>query len=197
SIPEQGIIRETLSLETTLPVTFKVDMSGALNNTPAFNPATDKAYIVFETPFFGLTQGLPVGDGAPLFAAGNEDQLARVELMPVDGEPNMYSLTFDVMLPTENHLGFTISYVDAEGVRTGNGEGTNAGRRYYRYIQPLDASDPEAIIWPDTYEVAPVVWKEPTTLDFEAPPTYGQGTSIDDGNFETPNAFQLYNNYPN
>jgi hypothetical protein len=197
SIPEQGIIRETLGGETVMPVTFKVDMSAALNHTPAFNPATNKAYIVFETPFFGLTQNLPVGDGGPLFDEENQEALDRVELLPVEGEPNMYSLTLEVLLPTENHLGFTISYVDAEGVRTGNGQGTSAGRRYYRYIEPLDATDPEAIIWPDTYEVAEIIWKVPTTLDFEAPPTYGLGTSIEDGNFETPNAFQLFNNYPN
>jgi len=196
SIPPQGIIEETVGGETTMPVTFTVDMSAALTHTTPFNPATDKVYIVFETPFFGLTQGLPVGDGAPLFAEGNEDQLARVELTPVDGQPNMYSLTFDVALPTENHLGFTISYVNAEGTRVSNGGGFNAGRRYYRYVVPVDQSDKDAIIWPDSYEVAPIVWKA-TDLDFETPPTYGLGTSIEDGGFETPTDFALFNNYPN
>lgn len=197
SIPPQGIIRETVGGETTMPVTFKVDMTAALSNTVPFNPATDKAYIVFETPFFGLTQDLPVGDGQPIFDEENAEALARVELTPVDGEPNMYSMTLDVALPTENHLGFTITYVNPEGVRTGNGQGTAAGRRYYRYIVPLDQSDPDAIIWPDSYEVAPIVWKAPTTLDFETPPDYGVGTSIEDGGFETPNDFALFNNYPN
>lgn len=197
SIPPQGIIRETVGGETTMPVTFKVDMTAALSNTVPFNPATDKAYIVFETPFFGLTQDIPVGDGQPIFDEENADALARVELTPVDGEPNMYTMTLDVALPTENHLGFTITYVNPEGVRTGNGQGTAAGRRYYRYIVPLDQSDPDAIIWPDSYEVAPIVWKAPTTLDFETPPDYGVGTSIEDGGFETPNDFVLFNNYPN
>jgi hypothetical protein len=197
SIPPQGVISETVGGESTMPVTFKVDMTPALTHTKPFNPATDKAYIMFETPFFALTQGLPIGDTQPIFDAGNEAALARVELTPVDGEPNMYSLTLDVALPTENHLGFTIFYVDAEGVRTGNGSGFSAGRRYYRYITPLDASDPDAIIWPDTYEVAEIVWKAPTTLDFEAPPQYGLGTSIDGGGFELPNEFTLFNNYPN
>lgn len=197
SIPPQGIIRETVGGETTMPVTFKVDMTAALSNTVPFNPATDKAYIIFETPFFGLTQGIPVGDGQPIFDEENADALARVELTPVEGEPNMYTMTLDVALPTENHLGFTISYVNPEGVRTGNGQGTAAGRRYYRYIVPLDQSDPDAIIWPDSYEVAPIVWKAPTTLDFETPPDYGVGTSIEDGGFETPTEYVLFNNYPN
>jgi len=197
SIPPQGIISETVGGETTMPVTFKVDMTAALSNTVPFNPATDKAYIIFETPFFGLTQGIPVGDAQPIFDEGNEDALARVELTAVEGEPNMYTLTLDVALPTENHLGFTISYVNPEGVSTGNGQGTAAGRRYYRYITPLDQSDPDAIIWPDSYEVSPIVWKEPTTLDFETPPDYGVGTSIEDGGFETPTDFALFNNYPN
>jgi hypothetical protein len=196
-IPPQGVIRETLGGETTMPVTFKVDMSAALTHSVPFNPATDKAYVMFETPFFGLTQGLPIGDNQPIFAEGNEDALARVELTPVDGEPNMYSMTLDMSLPTENHLGFTLFYVNPEGVRTGNGSGFSAGRRYYRYIQPLDSSDPNAIIWPDSYEVAMIQWKAPTTLDFETPPNYGLGTSIDDGRFETPSSFALFNNYPN
>lgn len=194
SIPPQGIIRETLSGETVLPVTFNVDMTAALSHTVPFVPATDDVYIVFETPFFGLTQDIPVGDGQPLF--DDPEAMERVKLSPVDGQPNMYTLTLEVRLPTENHMGFTISY-GKDGEYTGNGEGTNPGRRYYRYIEPLDSSDPDAIIWPDSYEVAAVEWKTPTTLDFEAPPQYGLGTSIEDRGFETPNEFTLFNNYPN
>jgi hypothetical protein len=173
-IPPQGVIHETVGGEITMPVTFKVDMSAAMTHTVPFNPAMDKAYVIFETPFFALTQGLPFGDSQPIFSEGNEDALARVELTPVDGEPNMYSMTLDISLPTENHLGFTLFYVNQEGVRTGNGSGYSAGRRYYRYIQPSFRTLDGNLVWPDSYEVAPIVWKAPTTLDFETPPDYDQ-----------------------
>lgn len=192
-VPPQGVIKETLSLEEALPVTFRVDMTAALTHSTPFNPATDELFVLFHTPIFALTQELPTGDAV----LDEENTKARVKFSAVDGEPNWYELTLDLKLPTENHIGFTLLYEKPDGSTVENGGGFAAGRRYYRYITPLDAEDPDNIIWPDSYQLADVVWKA-DNLDWEFPPDYGLGTSIDRGNrFETPNAYALYNNYPN
>lgn len=193
SIPPQGIIRETFMGDDVMDVTFRVDMTGAVGHTTPFNPATDTLYLIIQTPLFGISQGLAVGDDSPIF--DNPDQLERVMFSRV-GTSNEFELVMPVQLPTENHIGFVLAYVTADGERVLNGEGFAAGRRYYRYIQPLNDEDPDDIIWPDSFELNPIVWKA-TDLDFEAPPTYGLTTTNIRESLEQPAAIALHNNFPN
>ena len=193
SIPPQGIIRETLSGEDVMNVTFRVDMSAATSHSTPFNPATDTLYLVIQTPLFGVTQGLAVGDDSPIF--NNPDQLERVMFSQV-GTTNEFELVLPVQLPTENHIGFVLAFVTADGERILNGAGFAAGRRYYRYVQPLNDEDPDNIIWPDSFELSPIVWKA-TDLDFEAPPTYGLTSTSIRETLEQPTAYVLHNNFPN
>ncbi len=194
SIPPYGVIRETVSANNVMPVTFKVDMTPALSHSVPFNPATDTVFIFIETTFFALTQGLPTGDDIAnrLLNAGPELR-ERIMLTPVQGEPNMYSITMPVELPTENHIGFTLVYRKSDMSTVHTGGGTSPGRRYYRYITPLDVSDLDNVIWPDSYELAPITWKL-TNLDFETPPSY-QPTSVE--NNTKVDGYALSQNYPN
>lgn len=194
-VPPQGVIRETIDGEFTMPVTFKLDMTAATSHTTPFDPANDKVYMMPETPIWALTQALPSGDGQPIF--DSPDDLARVEFTRV-GTTLEYELVLDMVLPTENHIGFTIAFVKPgeTGERVINGGGFAAGRRYYRYITPLDASDINDILWSSATELNPIVWKA-TDLDFEMPPSYGVGSSIDSEELNAPDAFVLHQNYPN
>lgn len=199
SIPPAGVINETVSGNTSMPVTFRVDMTPALSYTSPFNPATDSVFLFVETTFFALTQGLPTGDDitARLLNAGPELR-ERIMLKPVVGEPNIYELTLNVTLPTENHIGFTIVYrggSNPTSVHTGGG--FSAGRRYYRYIRPIDFEDPENIIWPDDYTLATTVWKK-ENLDFETPLCYcEEDVSVDRTLVDSATDYVLAQNYPN
>jgi hypothetical protein len=170
-------------------------MTAATQHTTPFDPATDKVYMMPETPIWALTQGLPSGDSQPIF--DSPDNLARVEFTRV-GTTLEYELVLDMVLPTENHIGFTIAFVKsgATGERVINGGGFAAGRRYYRYITPLDASDINDILWPSAAELNPIVWKA-NNLDFETPPSYGVGSSVDREELNSPSAYILHQNYPN
>jgi hypothetical protein len=196
SVPPQGVIRETISGNDVLTTRFVVDMSAALTHSDPFDPDNDELFVIFETPFFGLSQGLTVGDGLAILDEGNEDEAARVRMSPV-GEGNLWELELDVQLPTENHMGFVIAYVKSDGQRVSNGGGFGPGRRYYRYITPLDVSDPEDILWPDTDELDLIVWRPGQDLDFPVPPSYAPETSIDEQLRETAREFRLLQNYPN
>jgi len=70
------------------------------------------------------------------------------------------------------------------------------GRRYYRYIEPLDASDPDDIIWPNEDELLPVTWTW-RDLDVQPAPTYGLTETSVEESLEQPNAYALHNNFPN
>jgi len=197
NIPPQGIIRETIDGNSTMTVTLTIDMGPAVTteDTEPFDPANDKLYLVVQTPLFGLTQGLPVGDDNPIFEEGNEEALASVEFTRV-GETNIFELIQEVQLPTENHIGFTVAYVKDDGTRVQNGDGFAMGRRYYRYIEPLDASDPDDIIWPNEDELLPVTWTW-RDLDVQPAPTYGLTETSVEESLEQPNAYALHNNFPN
>lgn len=176
SIPGEALITQDGTGSSTYPVTFKLDMTDALTYAAQpFNPATDSVYLMLETPILGLTQGIPIGDDTPIFNPGNEDALERVRFEPT-GSDNMYELTLDLALPTENHFGFTIAYVGENGDRVQNGGGFNAGRRYYRYVQPDLVIDGTSV-WPSGgYTLDTAVWKI-DDLDFPSPPDYGLGGS--------------------
>ena len=174
SIPQEALITQDGTGSDTYPVTFQLDMTEAINYAAQpFNPAEDSVYLMLETPILGLTQGIPIGDGQPIFDPGNEDVLERVRFQPT-GENNIYELTLDLALPAENHFGFTIVYVNDAGERVQNGGGFNAGRRYYRYVEPELVIDGIST-WPDGgFTLNMVDWKL-EDLDFPAPPDYGLG----------------------
>jgi hypothetical protein len=196
SVPPQGIIGETISGNDVLTTRFVVDMTAALTHDDAFDPDNDELYVIFETPFFGLSQGLTVGDNLAILEEGLEDEAARVRMSPV-GENNLWELELDVLLPTENHMGFVIAYVKPDGEIISNGGGFGPGRRYYRYITPLDVTDPDDILWPDTDELDLIVWRPGQDLDFPVPPSYAPETSIGENLRDTAQEFRLLQNYPN
>jgi len=172
SLPQQALITSDGTGTQTYPVTFQLDMSDALDHTEQpFNPAEDEVFLVVETPIFGLTQGIAVGDGQPALEIPAQRERLKFE---ATGSNNMYELELELNLPTENHFGFTIVYENPTGERVHTGGGFDAGRRYYRYIEPEEVLD-ELTIWPSGgYTLDPIQWKL-EDLDFPVPPDYGLG----------------------
>jgi hypothetical protein len=176
SIPPQGVIPEGAVAGDQIDVTFLVDMTDAITSpeldaTERFNPDTDDVYIIIDTPFFALTQGLPAGDDNPILAI--PDQLERVKMSRIDNT-NMYELVFPLQLPTENHIGFRLAFKGPDDKLFVHGVNFNPGRRYYRYITP-DEVIGEDVFWPESYVLEEVVWKY-ENLDFPSPPDYGLGS---------------------
>lgn len=169
SLPEQALITETGAGSASYPVTFEVDMTDALSADVPFDPASSDVFLVLETPILALTQGIPTGTDA----LDDPDARELLTFTPT-GEGNMYELTFDLQLPTENHFGFVIAYEDEDGQYITTGGGFDAGRRYYRYVEPEQVLD-EFTIWPAggfTFDL--IEWKA-EDLDFPEPPSYGLG----------------------
>ena len=224
-VPFEGVITDSnVEGSSEISVTFNVDMTPATElGTDPFNAATDSVFIVFETPFFSLTQGLINGgaqiqgldannqDGLPV-GQGDGDivpTLERVEqvLLTPTGEGNVYSITMDLALPTWNNMGFRIYFgqplaefaasADPNAtVNTSNGGGFDAGRRYYQYIQPNVASNGD-VTFNSTNVLPTILWAE-SDLPFEDVPDYETPTvsNEDTGDFN-PQAFELRQNYPN
>lgn len=172
SLPEQAVI-ESANVDEGNPddfqVTFRVDMTDALDHSTPFDPATDELFLFLQTPVFAITQDLPTGADV-LDEQANRDRV-RFE---ATGEGNWYELTLPLELPTENHIGFTLAYETEDGSLIENGGGFDAGRRYYRYIEPL-AIEGEDVFWRADNILNDIVWKPGEDLDFEDPPSYGIG----------------------
>lgn len=182
SIPPQGVIPEDAGIDGELEVTFTVDMTDALTAeeldvSERFDPETDDVYVIIDTPFFAITQGLPAGDANPILT--DETQLERVKMSRID-DTNMYELTFPLQLPTENHIGFRLAYMGPEDKLFVHAISFDPGRRYYRYVTP-DEIVGEDVFWPESYTLDEVVWKH-SDLDFPAPPDYGLG--VQENGFE-------------
>jgi WD40 repeat protein len=175
-VPPQGVIRQTIDGKKEMNVRFLVDMEPALSHTTPFNPVSDNLYLVIETPVFGFTQGIP-GDILPIL--NQPEWLKKIEMTRLEGPGYMYEMVLPIKLPNENHIGFRLAYVKSgtDGELVINGGGFSAGRRYYRYIQPLDTTDPNNILWPSSAELNPITWKA-TDLDFEMPPDYFSGDIV-------------------
>lgn len=173
SIPPQGVIDPDFVAADEIDVTFVVDMTDAmthpeLSEDQRFNPDTDTVYVIIDTPFFALTQGLPAGDENPVLF--DPEQLERVKMSRVD-ETNTYELVFPLQLPTENHIGFRLAYRGPDEKEFIHAISFDAGRRYYRYITPAEI-DGDDVFWADEYTLDEVVWKY-DNLDFPEPPDYG------------------------
>ncbi|MEN9839774.1 MAG: hypothetical protein RL177_1253, partial [Bacteroidota bacterium] len=191
-VPSYGVIRETRGAFTTMPVTFRVDMTAALSHTTAFNPATDSLFLAVQTPIWALTQGIPSNNDA---FASNSATKDRILFKAVEGQANIYELVYQMRLPADNMIGFAIAYRKPDGTTVVNGGGFDAGRRYYRYVTPYDSRDRDNVLWPDAFTLQPIVWKA-TNLDFEAVPTYNNGVSVD-RDADLASEYVLSQNYPN
>mgnify|MGYP001555344761 CR=1 FL=1 len=185
-----------------ITVTFSIDMSPALDNaSQPFLPETDSVYLIIDTPFFALTQGLKkFAEPIDLTA----EQRERQRFTDEDGDM-IYELDFELTLPTLNHIGFRVAYgepTSEDGSIFVHGGGFDAGRRHYQYVQPIITADGDDldnlpdVSWPSTYTFPTLTWKA-KDLDWETPPSYSQvGTSIEDVD-QLPNTFKLNQNYPN
>ncbi len=188
-----------------LVATFSIDMSPAASrddgSTP-FNAAKDSVFLIVDTPFFALTNGIVAGDGN--FATRTLEQ--RDKVMFTDDDNDMvYTLDLTLSTLTLNNIGFRIAYGEPTS-ETGeliiNGEGFDAGRRYYQFIEPIVAPDGDDIdelpdvSWPATYAFPTLTWS-PRDLPFETPPDYSVINTS--GELESDNAerFVLNQNYPN
>ena len=191
-VPSYGVIRETRGAFTTMPVTFRVDMTAALAHTTAFDPANDSLFLAVQTPIWALTQGIPSNNDA---FASNSATKDRILFKAVEGQPNIYELVYQMRLPADNMIGFAIAYRKPDGTTVVNGGGFDAGRRYYRYVTPYDSRDRDNVLWPDAFTLQPIVWKA-TNLDFEAVPTYNNGVSVD-RDADLASEYALSQNYPN
>lgn len=190
-VPPFGVIRETVGGFTVMPIKFTIDMTAALTHTTKFVPGTDSVFLAIQTPVWALTQGIPSNNDAFTTNAATRDRI----LFKRVGNTNVYELNYNMKLPADNHIGFAIAYRGPNTTLVVNGEGFDAGRRYYRYIRPIDASDRNNVIWPDSYVLNALTWK-PNNLDFETPPKYTT-TSIDRDLFDGADRFALAQNYPN
>lgn len=188
-----------------LVATFSIDMSPAASRddgTTPFNAAKDSVFLIVDTPFFALTNGIVAGDGN--FATRTLEQ--RDKVMFTDDDNDMvYTLDLTLSTLTLNNIGFRIAYGEPTS-ETGeliiNGEGFDAGRRYYQFIEPIITADGDDVdelpdvSWPATYAFPTLTWS-PRDLAFETPPDYtviNTSSEIEGDNAER---FVLNQNYPN
>jgi hypothetical protein len=159
-----------------------------------FVPEEDSLYILFETPFFTLTQDMAVG-AAAVNEAAHPDSIERQRFTDEDGDM-VYDLTITLKNPTLNHIGFVFGYgqpFTGEEVHT-NGGGFDAGRRHYQYIQPM-FDDNDNVVWPNTATLPTLDWQA-SDLPWEEPPSYTP-TAIGDEPGVNPQDYKLSQNYPN
>lgn len=168
SLPIQALITATGVGADNLPVTFQLDMEPALTAEIPFDPEESEVFLVLDTPIFAITQGLRTGTAA----LDIPEQREKLTFSRV-GDTMMYELVMELELPTENHFGFQIAYLDDEDNYIVNGGGFDAGRRYYRYVEPV-AVIGEDTVWPLEYTLDLITWKQ-EDLDFPPPPDYGLG----------------------
>jgi hypothetical protein len=168
SLPIQALITSSGVGADNMLVTFELDMEPALTAEIPFDPEESEVFLVLDTPVFAITQGLRTGTAA----LDIPEQREKLTFSRVD-DTMMYELVMTLELPTENHFGFQIAYLDDEDNYITNGGGFDAGRRYYRYVEPLFVIG-EDVEWPQEFTLDTITWKQ-EDLDFPAPPDYGLG----------------------
>jgi hypothetical protein len=204
-ISSQAFINQANTLGGATSVKFRVDMNPAKTFETPF-VAGDSVFVVFETNFFALSQGIRPGEQS---VNGIEDlnnptrnytpttaELERIMLRDPDGD-GIYELVMPLTLPTLNDIGFRIAYGHPRGAKSTllNGGGFDAGRRYYQFIKPV-VVDGE-LRWPSTYTFPLLTWTR-ENLPFEPLPNYGAILSSDSGDFsDLPEGYALSQNYPN
>jgi hypothetical protein len=205
-VPPQALITPALTEGgSALVATFSIDMQPAADRTDgttAFDAAKDSVFLIVDTPFFALTNGIIAGDGD--FATRSAEQRDKV-MFTDDNNDMIYTLDLTLADITLNNIGFRIAYGEPTS-ETGeliiNGEGFDAGRRYYQFIQPIvspdgdDLDDRPDVSWPATYAFPQLTWS-PRDLAFETPPDYDTITSSSELEGDKANVFVLNQNYPN
>jgi len=196
-VPPEGLITDQ-NIEGgggTIDVTFSIDMSNALTDGTPFDPANDSLYIVFDQPFFNLTQGFTNGDDA-INQATDPAEIEDRRFTDPDGD-GIWTLTLTLETPTLNVFGFRVGYGEpfsADGTIRFNGSGFDFGRRYYQYIDPIITNG--QVSWPSSFTMAQLTWTA-ENLSVEDPPDYtGDNTSNED-QAEIADNFRLEQNYPN
>jgi hypothetical protein len=191
-----------------IKVTFNVDMGPAASRddgTAPFNASKDSVFLFVDTPFFALTNNIIVpGDDGKNFINQTNEQREKIRFTDEDGDM-IYTLDLPLKLPTLNHIGFRIAYGEPtaqNGKIISNGAGTNAGRRYYQYVQPIvspdgdDFDDLPDVTWPSTYTMPKITWKK-EDLPWETPPDYSKITNSSELKGDNATRFVLNQNYPN
>jgi len=205
-ISRQGFINASNTQGGNISVKFSIDMNPAKTAEVPFVPASDSVFIVFETNFFALTQGIRPGEQA---VNGISDlnnpfrnytpttaELEKIMLRDPDRD-GVYELTMPLRLPTLNDIGFRIAYGNPRGAKSTflNGGGFDAGRRYYQYVRPAVVGG--SLRWPSTYSFPKLTWSK-DKLPFEPLPNYTSILSSDEGEFsDLPEGYALEQNYPN
>lgn len=168
-IRQGNLIAENQSID----VTFSVDMNEALlfedAQGRAFDPAVDTVAVQFEDSFWLLTQGLVPGTDDLIQGAGG-NLIPGFKLTDDDGD-GTYTGVLTVTGPTYNGIGYRYTIGnDTDGLQAEGSGGFDAGRRRYRYITDVTAS--EFAFAQDTYRpigpnASPVPWEINPTGPFE------------------------------
>ncbi len=196
-----GVEPQALMLSTNvdggaIEVTFRIDMTAAVDATPAFIPATDSVFLSVEEPFFALTNDLPTySDDIATRSLELRDRVMFTD----DDNDMIYELTLPLQLPTLNHIGFNIVYGEPTSPtgtisQTGPG-GVEAGRRFYQYVKPQVAED-LTVSWPSSFTFPLLTFTE-DPLPFETPPDYTEVSTAGEIDSDIVGEFKLDQNYPN
>ncbi len=166
-LPARGII----PTETTVPVTFNIDMS----QVDGFNAATDSVLFNFK-------------DEWQVNALGLRDSTLKYTDDDGDG---VYTITIDFEGPTAYTLIYTVSWASPDGT-VEEGGGFDYGRFRCRYIEPTSTNP---ITWPTAYICPTDVFTEDPPLAVEEPPLSGVGLVKENNVVVT--EFKLEQNFPN
>lgn len=174
-VAPEGVIAEGNVIDGEINVVFSIDMNPAKENEiRPFIPGSDSVFLLIESRFFGLTNGLK--DLLFIdFLSLSQSEMEKT-LFTDEDEDGIYELDLELNLPTLNHIGFIIGY-GTPGIDNSffkNGGGFGAGRRYYQYINPIIDLDLN-VSWPNEFYFPTLTWKA-EDLPWEAPPDYSKVT---------------------
>ncbi len=129
----------------SVDVTFMVDMSEALSFTDTegrtFNPAVDTVSVQFEDTVWRLTQGIIPGSDDEIDTGSGGSLFTGFKLTDDDGD-GVYTGVLTVNGPTYNGIGYRYTFGnDTDGLQVEGEGGFDAGRRRYRYITDVAASE--------------------------------------------------------
>jgi len=176
-------------------VTFRFDMSTALNAAEPFDPATDSVIVDFRDPIFSMTQGFPLTprDDNPNEGDGlDRNEYAKNFFVLTDPDGDLiYEGTLRVIGPTYGALQYFIAYGGQPGWTQEAGGGfSGLGTRRQRFIpQNADGS------WPAEYAIELEQFKESGALPYDDNPAVV--TDIERVGEELPAKVTLSPNYPN